>query len=215
MTESFSGFISIDDDEVSPHIHKPIEQTNVEDPRICMVREYLSKCPGATLKDIKNKALLHFEKTLDELKEIIKSANIEKYNELYPQVNTPSALPLDTKSKYTQEETEFLENYRNSDYKRAELYNKYKAAFPTSIRKIQFLSDYYYSHTVKQPVIKHIQSSVQPTSNHHILAQTIKLLYKSGFTSKTLPKVKPIINELLTQNSNYDEIEFAIEFLKE
>ena len=215
MTESFSGFISIEDENeakvsLTPHIHKPIEQTNVEDPRICMVREYLSKCPGATLKDIKNKALLHFEKTSEELKEIIKSANIEKYNEFYPQIDTPSIPLPDKKSKYiTKEEIEFLEQYRDSDYKRTELYDEYKAAFPNSTRKIQFLSDYYFSHTIKQPVVKHMRNPLQPATNHHILAKAITALYKSGKSPKIFSEIKPIIELINDPN----EVDFAIECL--
>ena len=214
MTDSFEGFISIEDDEVSPHIHKPIEQhTNIEDPRICMVREYLSKCPNATLKDIKNKALLHFEKTSDELKEIVKSANIEKYNEFYPQVDNDITLTstISAKSKFSTEEVKFLEQHRHG-YNRAEIYEKYKSVFPGSGRKLQFLYDYYYSHPDKSEV-RHVQEripeQVRHTQNHHILAKAITALYKSGKSPKMFSEIKPII-ELI---DDPQKIDFAIECL--
>jgi len=214
MTDSFEGFISIEDDEVSPHIHKPIEQhTNIEDPRICMVREYLSKCPNATLKDIKNKALLHFEKTSDELKEIVKSANIEKYNEFYPQVDNDITLTstISAKSKFSTEEVKFLEQHRHG-YSRAEIYEKYKSVFPGSGRKLQFLYDYYYSHPDKSEV-RHVQEripeQVRRTQNHHILAKAITALYKSGKSPKMFLEIKPVIDLINDPN----EIDFAIECL--
>jgi len=214
MTDSFEGFISIEDDEVSPHIHKPIEQhTNIEDPRICMVREYLSKCPNATLKDIKNKALLHFEKTSDELKEIVKSANIEKYNEFYPQVDNDITLTstISAKSKFSTEEVKFLEQHRHG-YNRAEIYEKYKSVFPGSGRKLQFLYDYYYSHPDKSEV-RHVQEripeQVRRTQNHHILAKAITALYKSGKSPKMFLEIKPVIDLINDPN----EIDFAIECL--
>ena len=214
MTDSFEGFISIEDDEVSPHIHKPIEQhTNIEDPRICMVREYLSKCPNATLKDIKNKALLHFEKTSDELKEIVKSANIEKYNEFYPQVDNDITLTstISAKSKFSTEEVKFLEQHRHG-YNRAEIYEKYKSVFPGSGRKLQFLYDYYYSHPDKSE-IRHVQEripeQVKHTQNHHILAKAITALYKSGKSPKMFSEIKPVIDLI----SDPNEIDFAIECL--
>lgn len=213
MNGVFSGIVSTEDSTTDNTLskishHTPIDQTI--DLRIDMIKEYLKVAPNATLKDIKSKALAHFSKaTDDELKELIKSSNIEKYNELYPQANTSSIIFSDNKSNYTTEEIEFLERYRDTDYKRAELYNKYKATFPTSIRKIQFLSDYYYSHTVKQPIIKHVQIPIQPTSNHHILAKAITALYKSGKSPKMFLEIKPIIELINDPN----EVDFAIECL--
>jgi len=223
MTESFSGFVSIDDDKpVITHVHKPIND-NLEDPRICMVKEYLSKCPDATLQDIKKKALLHFSKPSEkELKEIIKFISSEKYNEFYSQIT-----PITTDNKtftpvatnytktLTKEEIEFLEQHRHSDYKSNEIYNKYKTLFSNSIRKPRFVSDYYAHHPEEQPTIRHTTDQTRYISkNHHILTQTIKSLYKAGFTPEMLPKIKPIINELLAQNSNQEEIELAIEYMK-
>ena len=220
-----SEFISIDDNETSSIIHacKPVVITNdIEDPRICMIKEYLSKCPDATLKDIKSKALLHFSKASEEeLKEIIKSANIEKYNELYSQVNvdiiSTNTSTISAKSKFSKEEVNFLEQHRNNGYSRAEIYEKYKSVFPGSGRKLQFLYDYYYSHPDKSE-IRHVQEripeQVKHTQTQHVLTKTIRFLYKSGITPDRLPTIKPVINELLANNSSQEEIEFAIEYMK-
>lgn len=213
MTGVFSGMVSTEDstiDDTLPKIPRHISIDQTIDLRIDMIKEYLKASPDATLKDIKSKALAHFSKaTDDELKELIKLSNIDKYNELYPQINTPSISLPNNKSKYTKEEIEFLEKYRDSDYKRAEVYDKYKKAFPTSTRKIQFLSDYYFSHTTKQPVIKHVQNPVQSVTNHHILAKAITALYKSGKSPKMFLEIKPIIELINDPN----EIDFAIECL--
>ena len=214
-----SEFISIDDNETSSIIHacKPVVITNdIEDPRICMIKEYLSKCPDATLKDIKSKALLHFSKASEEeLKEIIKSANIEKYNELYSQVNvdiiSTNTSTISAKSKFSTEEVKFLEQHRHG-YNRAEIYEKYKSVFPGSGRKLQFLYDYYYSHPDKSE-IRHVQEripeQVKHTQNHHILAKAITALYKSGKSPKMFSEIKPVIDLI----SDPNEIDFAIECL--
>ena len=227
MTESFSGFISIDDDdETSPIVyttHKSIEQQiNMEDMRISIVREYLLHSPNSSLKDIRTKALAGCsEPSSEELKTIIQSANIEKYNELYSQVNadiiSTNTSTISAKSKFSTEEVEFLEQHRHG-YNRAEIYEKYKSAFPGSGRKLQFLYDYYYSHPDKSE-IRHVQERIpeqvrHTTQNQHILTKTIRFLYKSGITPDRLPTIKPVINELLAHNSSQEEIEFAIEYMK-
>jgi len=222
MTESFSGFISIDDDdETSPIIyttHKSIEQQiNMEDMRISIVREYLLHSPNSSLKDIRTKALVGCsEPSSEELKTIIQSANIEKYNELYSQVNadiiSTNTSTISAKSKFSKEEVNFLEQHRNNGYSRAEIYEKYKSVFPGSGRKLQFLYDYYYSHPDKSEV-RHVQEripeQVRHTQNHHILAKAITALYKSGKSPKMFSEIKPII-ELI---DDPQKIDFAIECL--
>jgi len=218
MTESFEGFISIDDDDETSsivHTYKPVITNDIEDPRIGMIKEYLSKCPDATLKDIKSKALLHFsEPSSEELKTIIQTANIEKYNEFYPQVNNDITLTstISAKSKFSKEEVNFLEQHRNNGYSRAEIYEKYKSVFPGSGRKLQFLYDYYYSHPDKSEV-RHVQEripeQVRHTQNHHILAKAITALYKSGKSPKMFLEIKPVIDLI----SDPNEIDFAIECL--
>ena len=218
MTESFEGFISIDDDDETSsivHTYKPVITNDIEDPRIGMIKEYLSKCPDATLKDIKSKALLHFsEPSSEELKTIIQTANIEKYNEFYPQVNNDITLTstISAKSKFSKEEVNFLEQHRNNGYSRAEIYEKYKSVFPGSGRKLQFLYDYYYSHPDKSEV-RHVQEripeQVRRTQNHHILAKAITALYKSGKSPKMFLEIKPVIDLINDPN----EIDFAIECL--
>jgi hypothetical protein len=227
MTESFSGFVSIEDeDETLPiiaHTYKPVITNDIEDPKICMIREYLSKCPNATIKDIKNKALLHFSKPTDEeLKELIKTANIDKYNELFQPFidNNISSIILDKipfGTPLIKEEIIFLEQNKHYFNNNEFIYNRYKSLFPNSERKIRFIRDYIYHEKIKHK--KNYNQHQTPTTHIRFtpstITHTIKLLYKAGFTPETLPKVKPVINELLAQNSSQDEIQLAIEFLKE
>lgn len=214
MTDSYySGNVHIDNTSSETQVNKPIgqivvENQKIEDPRICMVREYISISPNSTLKDIRSKALLNFSKaTEEELKEIIKSANIEKYNEFYTNNNISSQIT----SKLSQDEIQFLEQHKNN-YNRAEIYEKYKSLFPTSTRKMRFITDYYYKCRTTQSTINQISEHVphSPTvKNHHILAKAITALYKSGKSPKIFCEIKPII-ELI---NDPQEVDFAIECL--
>jgi len=228
MEGQFSGHVSSIDTEDPVKLTHHIIVDNSIDPRVSVIKEYLSKVPSASLKDLK-KALIGFSKASEEeLKTIIKSANETKFNELYPK-------PQQTKQKFargdnkgrgesfTTEEIIFFEKYRDSQLKRGKIFELYQREFPVSKRKVQSVSDYYYYHPNPPKNTSHISTGIpvlqiptikNPHSNDHILAKTIRSLYKAGFTPETLPKAKPIINELLSQNSDYDEIELAIEFLK-
>ena len=94
MTGSFSGMISTGDGIPKDHKHKPVKH-DTTDPRIFIIKEYLEKAPGATLKDIRTKALIHLSKPSEnELKSIIQAASIDKYNELFPVIQSDSTIPL-------------------------------------------------------------------------------------------------------------------------
>jgi len=228
MEGQFSGNISTADNEDPVKLTHHIIVDNSIDPRISVIKEYLLKVPDASLKDLK-KALTGFSKASEnELKTIIKSANEKKFNELYPksQQTKQKFMRGDNKGRgesFTTKEIIFFEKYRNSQLKRGKIFELYQREFPISKRKIQSVSDYYYYHPNPPKNTSHISTGIpvlqisaikNPHSNEHILAKTIRSLYKAGFTPETLPKAKPINNELLSQNCDYGEIELAIEYLK-
>jgi len=224
-----SGSVGDDSEPLELHKHSPLQIDNI-DMRINVLKEYISKVPGATLKDLK-KVLIGYSKYTDnELKEIIKSANIKKYNELYPKVEpkpqvnkqlvvtrTITLLP-----QYTLEEVMCLEKYRG--LKRPEIYENFKTECPRYPRKIQFVSDYYHNYP-QGPPARFIEDFKNPpkvntvthttvnqqlsTTNHHVLAQAITALYKSGKSPKLFSQIKPVIE--LIEDPN--EVAFAIECL--
>lgn len=211
--------ISTGDGIPKDHKHKPVKH-DTTDPRIFIIREYLEKAPGATLKDIRTKALIHLSKpSEDELKSIIQSASIDKYNELFPVIQSDSTIPLildriPSGTPLIREEILFLEQNKHYIGNGEFIFNRYKKLFPNSERKIRFIRDYHYHEQIgrEKRSVKHTQNVVSsPTT----LAQTIRSLCKAGFTTENIHKVKPVITELLAQNSNHDEIQLAIEFLKE
>lgn len=226
MTGEFSGKISVEDDTEPLEIqkHAPIVSDNV-DMRIIVLKEYISKVPDATLKDLK-KSLNGFTSfTDDEFKGILKSANSDKYSEIYPIIN--ESLPVKVKRvagikkgsfiiPWSLEEIKFAEKHRSES--RTESYILYQKEFPNSTRKLQWLYDYYHhnpAHAPKSVKVSNIRSHahtqlpVQPLNNYHILAQAINSLYKSGKSPKLFSQIKPVI-ELIEDPK---AIEFAIECL--
>lgn len=219
MIGSFSGMISTEDVEPRNHKHISIKDNDV-DSRIFVVKEYLEKIPEATLKDIRTKALIHFSKpSNEELKSIIQSASIDKYNELFPIINSDSSIPIildriPSGAPLIREEILFLGQNKHYIGNNEFIFNRYKKLFPNSERKVRFIRDYHYHEQIGR-VKREIKHTYDITSSQSTLTQTIRSLYKAGFTTENIHKVKPVITELLTQTSNHEEIQLAIEFLKE
>lgn len=251
----FSGKVPLDDSEpLELHKHAPTQIEDV-DLRINILKEYISKSPNATLKDLK-KSLDGVSKFTDsEFMNILKAANLDKYNELkpllqskpttlksfgitkkmlkewekpnLPNVDVISSDNIKSGENYNRDEINFLIKY--SSFKPKHIFILYKQAFPNSERNPQFITDFRY-HIKKhpdtyirkidlvkpQPVVSHQQTTqhVIHLTDQQLATKTIRSLYKAGYTPDTLPKVKLVINELLSQNSDYAEIELAIEYLK-
>jgi hypothetical protein len=218
------GTVGDDSEPLELKKHAPLQLDNM-DMRINVLKEYISKVPGAKIKDLK-KALTHFSAATDEeFKELIKTANIDKYNELFP-VKIPSE-PIKKSTtfflpQYTLEEVICMEKYRGSQLSRTEIYDKFKKECPRYPRKIQFVSDYFHNYPqgpptrfleeIKNPPKSHVihtQISHVSTTNSHILAQAINSLYKSGKPAKLFSEIKPVIE--LIEDPN--EVAFAIECL--
>lgn len=244
MDGSFSGKVSLEEKPLPMIKHTPIKQ-DTSDPRIDVLREYISKVPNATIQNLKT-ALTHFTKSTDEeFRNLIKSANPGKYDELYPVVeseklhNVISTERIFHKATYTESEVNLLKEH--IELPPRHFYKLYKQAFPNSERPERFVKDLRYLlkvHPDKYSFTNNLESSrriagikaaetrkrnktLNEHTVHHItdtnqqlVAQTIRSLYKAGFTPETLPKVKPVLNELMAQNSNQDEIALAIAFLK-
>lgn len=218
MSEGFSGMISTEDKDPKNHEHHNQIQQDTIDPRISVIKEYLIKVPNASLKDLK-KALIGFSKASEEeLKNIIKSADETKFNELFPHRTDIIQLPVDNthaRVQFHDQEIAFLEKYRTSTLKRRDIYALYKKEFPNSSRNINFLSDYYYHYkkiSEKNDVKLTKSSAVRPihkSTHDHILAQTITALYKSGKSPEMFSKIKPVIELIKDPNA----IDFAIECL--
>lgn len=245
MVNGASGTVSLNDSEpLEIKKHAPLQIENV-DMRVNILKEYISKSPNATLKDLK-KSLDGFSKfTDDEFLNLLKEANLDKYNEIKPLYKTSKTYPVFKNNlphvevistdviafgtPYSQDEINFLLKY--DAYRPKNIFVLYTKAFPNSQRNSQFVTDcrhlikkypekYIHKSKVitqnltKPPVQQvRIQHTIQPT-NQQLVAKTIRSLYKAGYTADTLPKVKPVINELISQNSDYAEIELAIEYLK-
>lgn len=224
-----SGSVGDDSEPLEIQKHAPLQVDNI-DMRVNALKEYLSKVPDAKLKDLK-KALTGYSKATDnEFKDIVKAADINKYNEIYPKIDpkpqvskqlvvtrTITLLP-----QYTLEEVMCLEKYRG--LKRPEIYEKFKADCPRYPRKIQFVSDYYHNYPQGPPtrftedfknppkinVVPHANMNQQTSiTNHHVLAQAINSLYKSGKSPKVFSQIKPVLELINDPN----EIDFAIECL--
>ena len=223
-----SGSISDDSEPLELKKHAPLHIDNI-DMRINVLKEYISKVPGATLKDLK-KVLIGYSKYTDnELKELIKSANLNKYNEIYPtiipkkQVSKPVVKRVITLlPQYTLEEVTCLEKYRGSGLTRPEIHERFKVECPRYPRKIQFISDYFHNYrngpparfiedlkNPPKPNITHTITQRTPNTSSHILAQAINSLYKSGKSPKLFSEIKPVIE--LIEDPN--EVAFAIECL--
>lgn len=228
MIGQHAGQISTEEEDVGPVTltHHVIVNENT-DLRVDIVKEYLSKAQNASLKDIK-KALIGFTPASDsELKDIIKAANPDTYEKLYPHFNEEQHVEKESLKRHlTLDEIIVLEELRDSNYTRRAKYEIFKQKCPNSTRKIQSISDYYFSHPTcpdwakphlnkqKKDPVKHVIQQNNKHADTHILTRTIKALYNAGYTSKTVTSVKPILNELIAQNSDYGEIELAIEYLK-
>ena len=225
-----SGSVGDDSEPMELKKHAPLHIDNI-DMRINVLKEYISKVPGATLKDLK-KVLIGYSKYTDnELKELIKSANLKKYNEVYPKIipkqqvtkpivkRTVTLLP-----QYTLEEVTCLEKYRGSDLTRPEIHERFKTECPRYPRKIQFISDYFHNYRNGPPArfIEDLKNPSKPNiithttvnrqilnTNHHVLAQAITALYKSGKSPALFSQIKPVIE--LIEDPN--EVAFAIECL--
>lgn len=242
MVNGASGTVSLNDSEpLEIKKHAPLQIENV-DMRVNILKEYISKSPNATLKDLK-KSLDGFSKfTDDEFLNLLKEANLDKYNEIKPLCKTSKTYPVFKNNlphvevistdiiafgtPYSQDEINFLLKY--DAYRPKNIFILYTKAFPNSQRNSQFVTDCRhlikkypnkYIHKTKStdikvtPQLKEIQHII-PITNQHLVTKTIRSLYKAGYTTDTLPKIKPIINELLSQSSDYAEIELAIEYLK-
>lgn len=214
---------SFDDDSepLTLKSHAPLQVENV-DMRINILKEYLLKSPDATVKDLKKSLVGSSKYTEDEFKELIKSANLEKYNELYP-VTTTQTKPKSTRGGYveriTQSEINCLERNRNKS--RQEAYADYRKEFPESTRKLQFVYDYYHANKTSAPVyvykrpeeknpVKHVVvSKTTMPDTPHILAHAINSLYKSGKSPKIFPQIKPVLELIKDPNA----VDFAIECL--
>lgn len=210
-----SGSIGDDSEPMELQKHAPLLIDNV-DMRVNVLKEYISKVPNATLKDLKKVLIGYSKYTDDEFKNLVKSANIKKYNEIYPkiipkqQVNkqlvvnrTITLLP-----QYTLDEVTCLEKYRGTGLTRPEIYAKFKMECPRYPRKIQFISDYFHKYSqgpparfledLKNPpkinVVHHANINQQISiTNHHVLAQAIDSLYKSGKSPKIFSQIKPVL----------------------
>jgi hypothetical protein len=136
--------------------HAPLQVDNV-DMRINVLREYISKVPGAALRDLK-KVLIGYSKYTDnELRELIKSASDEKYKEIYnnrkrpkshimpkeiiylPKVDIISDEVIPCGFPYKKEELKFIQTHSNLLPRH--IYTIYKIAFPQSQRNQQFITD--------------------------------------------------------------------------
>jgi len=217
MSENFSGMISTEDKEPKDHKNHSHVQCDNIDPRVSVIKEYILKVPDASLKDVK-KALTGFSKASEEeLKNIVKSANEAKFNELFPKTNIiQSHRRTRTTNQFSDEEIKFLEKYKSSNLKRRQVFSIYKQEFPKSTRNINFLSDYYYSNKKIIPEENEVKvtksTTIRPThklTNDHILAQAITTLYKSGKSPEMFLKIKPVIELIKDPNA----IDFAIECL--
>jgi hypothetical protein len=231
-----SGSVGDDSEPIELQKHAPLQIDNV-DMRINVLKEYISKVPNATLKDLKKVLIGYSKATDDEFKNLVKSADINKYNEIFskkqstshprilpkeviflPKVDMISDEVIQSGSPYTKEELKFIQSY--PELLSRHVYTIYKIAFPQSQRNQQFVTDCRHLTKTnpekyivkdlqpKQPQVKHT-ISVKPAINSHILAQAITALYKSGKSPALFSQIKPVI-ELI---QDPDEVAFAIECL--
>ena len=227
------GSVGDDSEPLELKKHSAIQIDNADDLRINVLMEYISKVPGARIQDLK-KSLEHYSKFTDEeFKNLVKTASLEKYKELYhskhssgksnleivylPKVNIISEDTIASGFPYRKDELAFVQTH-SSELQPRYIYEIYKKAFPNSQRNRKFIGDC--KHLTKMHPEKYIikelpkQQQIQInhdniSSNHHILAQAINSLYKSGKSPKIFSQIKPVL-ELINDPS---EIEFAIECL--
>jgi hypothetical protein len=230
-----SGSVGDDSEPMELQKHAPLHIDNI-DMRVNVLKEYISKVPDATLKDLK-KALIGYSKsTDDEFKILVKSADINKYNEIFskkqshphtmpkegvvflPKVDMISDEIIPSGFPYKTEELIFVKTHSNLLSRH--VYTLYKIAFPQSQRNQQFITDC--RHLIKKypdkyaalkcvpkvSPVKHT-TSTEPSTNSHVLAQAITALYKSGKSPALFSQIKPVI-ELI---QDPDEVAFAIECL--
>jgi hypothetical protein len=229
-----SGSVGDDSEPLELKQHAPLQIDNV-DMRINVLKEYISKVPDATLKDLKKVLIGYSKATEDEFKNLVKSANIKKYNEIFskkqshphtmpkegvvflPKVDLISDEIIPSGFPYKTEELIFVKTHSNLLSRH--VYTLYKIAFPQSQRNQQFITDcrhllkkypdkYASKGVPKVSPSKHIVSTEKPT-NSHVLAQAITALYKSGKSPALFSQIKPVI-ELI---QDPDEVAFAIECL--
>jgi PPE-repeat protein len=202
MEGQFSGHVSSIDTEDPVKLTHHIIVDNSIDPRVSVIKEYLSKVPNASLKDLK-KALVGFSKASEEeLKIIIKSANNDKYNELF------SSTPLPNKSIKTSVNTEEVIIDKNGQIvDTTNLSSRSIAAYKANMtmRRQKSLLNVQHHNNI-------LNSNHQP--DNKLKERVIGLLYKSGYTAQSVHDVKPILLNLMKENKDCGEIELAIEFLK-
>jgi len=221
MSGSFSGKMSVKDKPVKHYKHAPIEP-DTTDLRVNVLQEYIEKVPNATIQNLKN-ALNHFSKsTEEEFRNLVKLANISKYDELYPIKSTTQQNIIENvistdvirqKSDIISTELQFIQKYPNLDG--TSLYKLYKQYFPNSERKQRFIRDFrFHQKRAHKSINQSHQKHIISYTNQQLVAQTIRSLYNAGFTPDTISNVKPVINEILAQNGSEGEIELAIAYLK-
>jgi hypothetical protein len=215
-----SGSVGDDSEPLELKKHAPLHLDDI-DMRINVLKEYLSKFPDATLKDLKKSLIGYSKSTDDEFKNLVKSADINKYNEIFskkqsapkshimpkeviylPKVDIILDEIIQSGTPYKKEELKFIQDHSNLAPRY--IYTIYKIAFPQSQRNRQFVVDCRHLTKLnpekylikdlqpKQSQIKHT-ISVNPSKNSHILAQTITALYKSGKSPALFSQIKPVI----------------------
>lgn len=226
MEGQFSGMISTIENNAPVKLKHHTIVDNSIDPRISVIKEYLSKVPNASLKDLK-KALTGFSKASDsEFQNIIKlGSTTEQYQILYPNKVT-KFVTAKPKSNFflTDDEIAFSEKYKDlylsnnctfSPQERERIYADYLSQpHLDHKRPKRFTQNYLYrTYSLGHPKIPETkQNEIRSThmiSNNHVLAQAITALYKSGKSPKVFSEIKPIIELIKDPN----EIEFAIECL--
>ncbi len=202
MDGQHAGMVSTEykEDPINLTTHHIVVDNSI-DPRVSVIKEYLSKSPNASLKDLK-KALIGFSKASEEeLKTIIKSANNDKFDELFssnPLPNKPIKTSVNTEEVIIDKNGEIIDTTNLSPRSIA----AYKANM-TMRRQKSLLNTQHHNN---------ILNSNQP--DNKLKERIIGLLYKSGYTTQSVRDVKPILLNLMRENRDCDEIELAIEFLK-
>lgn len=221
---SFSGKICIDEPDYSPAKRRHFSldlNDDTTDTRINVIKEYISKVPNATLKQLKS-ALSHFSDFTDnEFKHILKEANVEKFNELFRVENEVMAngvISTETIPKsatFNEQEVSFLKEKIATCNDNKVIYNSYKLAFPNSLREYLFVKDFKYIVTKRPSKLMETHKTIitsPTTSSSHV--HVIHSLYKAGVTPEMIPRIKPVMDELIAQNCNQEEINLAIAYLK-
>lgn len=221
---SFSGKINIEESDYIPVKRKHFSlnlNDDRKDPRIDVLKEYLLKVPNATLKQLKS-ALSHFsDYTENEFKHILQEASVDKFNELFRIENKTMAIgvisseSISKSATFNEKEISFLKEKIAICNDNRTIYNSYKIAFPNSLREYSFVKDFKYI-SVKRPskLMGNSKDNVVKPITHSSQAYAIHSLYKAGITPDMLPRIKPILDELIAQNCNQEELNLAIAYLK-